>query len=253
MFLTCYIKVVKAILSGYLYICYSRKNQLKMCNPVKSTAPRLTQHERSEAMRERLIEATLECLVNDGYAGTTISKIISTAKVSRGAPIHHFPSKAALMEATAEQLIKKIYISLGKIIKKMENSEDRLESLIMAGASLLKTPEASALLELLVASRHEPELAAKLQHLWIISYKTTRDAAEHYLASKSDIDNVGDLIILTQWVLRGMVEDMHITSHTAKTTEFFNRYIKLWSSLLSHHLYTKSDVTTPPPKPKYWD
>lgn len=76
----------------------------------------------------------------------------------------------------------------------------------------MKTSETSALLELLVASRHEPELAAKLQNLWLISYQITRDDAEHYLEPKSNIDNVDDLIILTQWVLRGMAED--ITSHS---------------------------------------
>ena len=61
---------------------------------------RRSQVERSEAMRQRLIEATLQCLVNDGYAGTTISKIVDAAQVSRGAPVHHFTSKAALIEAT---------------------------------------------------------------------------------------------------------------------------------------------------------
>lgn len=80
----------------------------------------------------------------------------------------------------------------------MEHSDDRSQSVIMAGASLLKTSETSSLLELLVASRHEPELAAKLQNLWLISYQITRDAAEHYLEPKSNIDNVDDLIILTQ-------------------------------------------------------
>jgi len=67
---------------------------------------RRTQTERSEAMRQRLINATVTCLANEGYAGTTVSKIISPADVSRGAPMHHIPTKARRLEATAEFLIR---------------------------------------------------------------------------------------------------------------------------------------------------
>jgi len=63
--------------------------------------PRRTQAERSEAMRTRLIEATLQCLETEGYAGTTVTKIVEAAQVSRGAPVHHFPSKAALIAAAS--------------------------------------------------------------------------------------------------------------------------------------------------------
>ncbi len=214
---------------------------------------RRTQNERSEAMRERLVEATLQCLIHEGYANTTISKIITTAKVSRGAPVHHFPSKAALLEAAAEQLVRKIYISLGKIIKNMESSDDRLHDLIMAGANLLRSSEITALLELLVASRHEPELAEKIQKLWIASYHTTRTAAEHYLDPVSEQDNVGDLMIITLWFLRGMAEDRQLSHSSQQANDFFNRYIKLWSSILSNHLQAKKNIETPPPKPEYWN
>lgn len=224
---------------------------LKM-NDLKPVVTRRTQNQRSEAMRERLVDATLNCLVNEGYAGTTISKIIETAQVSRGAPLHHFPSKSALMEAAAEQLIRRIYISLGKIIKDMETSDNRLHDLIVAGSNLFHAPETASLLELLVASRHEPELALKLQKLWIMSYHTTRTAAEHYLKPEASTDNVGDLIILTLWVLRGMAEDWHITANSPNATLFFDRYIKLWTTLLSNHLHARQDVTTPPPKPEFW-
>ena len=218
-----------------------------------NTVPRRTQHERSESMRMRLIDATLQCLIEDGYAGTTISKIIQTAKVSRGSPVHHFPSKAALMEATAEQLVRRIYIALGKMIKNMQQSDDRLHDLVSAGANLLKAPEISALLELLVASRQEPELAEKMQKLWLASYHTVHAAAEHYFEPVTERDHVGDLMIITLWFLRGMAEDRHLSQNIQQADEFFNRYIKLWSIILANHLQAKVDVNQPPPKPVFWD
>ncbi|MCC2639175.1 MAG: transcriptional regulator [Moraxellaceae bacterium] len=218
----------------------------------KAKPSRRTQAERSEAMR---VDATLQCLVTAGYAGTTVSRIVETAQVSRGAPVHHFPSKAALMEAAAEQLLRRFYISisLGKMIKVIE-AGDRVHDLIMAGwRNLLTTPEATALLELLVASRHEPELAATLQKLWAVSYRTTRAAAEHYPEPAGPHDSVGDLIILPQWLLRGMAEDRHINAAAADSALFFDRYLKLCMTMLAGHLRARPGIYTPPPKPAFWD
>ena len=186
-----------------------------MGKPAASAAAkssRRTQAERSEAMRERLVDATLKCLVTEGYAGTTVSKIVATAQVSRGAPVHHFPHKAALIEAAAEKLVRHFYIELGKIMLSLEGSEDRLHKLITVGwRNLMATPHTTALLELLVASRHEPELANVMRTLWASCYDTTQTAAEHYLEPASPTDNVTDFMILTQWLLRGMAEDYQLT------------------------------------------
>jgi len=51
--------------------------------------PGATQAERSNAMRRRLLAATLESLAEDGYAGSTLSSIVRRAGVSRGAQVHH--------------------------------------------------------------------------------------------------------------------------------------------------------------------
>jgi AcrR family transcriptional regulator len=123
-------------------------------------APRRTQAERSEAMRQRLIEATLKCLETEGYVGTTVTKIVEAAQVSRGAPVHHFPSKAALIAATAEHLMRKIYIHLGVAMRHIDESEDKLTALIMTSwRQVFGTTENAVLLELIVASRRDPELA----------------------------------------------------------------------------------------------
>ena len=48
------------------------------------------------ALRGRLLDAALECLVELGYGGTTTSVVAARAGVSRGAQLHHFPTRAAL-------------------------------------------------------------------------------------------------------------------------------------------------------------
>ena len=58
---------------------------------------RRTQQERRAATRAALLDATIECLVEYGYAGVTTTKIVEHAGVSRGAQVHHFPTKAQLV------------------------------------------------------------------------------------------------------------------------------------------------------------
>jgi AcrR family transcriptional regulator len=211
---------------------------------------RRTQTERSEAMRQRLVDAALKCLQTDGYAGTTVSRIIEEAQVSRGAPLHHFPSKNALIAAAAEQLIKRVYVQMGKAVQSLEQSDDRLHDLIYSSwKGVLNQPEHVALSELLRASQRDPELAGILQRVWTASYLTLGVTAEYYLEPLTDKDNVRQLMVLTQWLLRGMAEDLHLVADHG----LFDHYLRLWSRLLAAHLRAKPNVTEAPPKPPLWD
>ena len=65
---------------------------------------RRTQQERRDSTRTRLLEATVECLVELGYARTTTLAVAQRAEVSQGALFKHFPTKAALLGAAVERL-----------------------------------------------------------------------------------------------------------------------------------------------------
>lgn len=55
-------------------------------------------------MRERLLDATIDCLVELGHARTSTVEVTERAGVSRGAMLHHFPSRADLMAAAVDRL-----------------------------------------------------------------------------------------------------------------------------------------------------
>lgn len=214
------------------------------------TRTRRTQAERSEAMRQRLIEATVQSLDSEGYAGTTVSTIITMARVSRGAPIHHFPTKSALIEATAEHLIRGIYIHLGHAVRHMEDSEDRPAGLIMASwRGIFSTPESGALMELMMASRRDAELAAVLRKLWIAGYEVLDGASRHYFEPAEDGPNPTHLFVLTHWLMGGMAMERHLTDGEHVNEHF----LQLWCRVLGAHLRPRDGVTTPPPRPAFWD
>lgn len=69
--------------------------------------PRRTQEERSEEMKARILEAAYLVLKEDGVNGFTTAKVAERAGVSRGAQVHHFPSKNDLVAAAMEYVFNK--------------------------------------------------------------------------------------------------------------------------------------------------
>jgi AcrR family transcriptional regulator len=54
-----------------------------------------------------LLDATIASLVEDGYANTTTSRVAERAGVSRGAHLHHFQTRQALVAAAVELLARR--------------------------------------------------------------------------------------------------------------------------------------------------
>jgi AcrR family transcriptional regulator len=65
---------------------------------------RRTQSERRAETRRRLLDATVESLIEVGYAGTTIRAVTERAGVSQGAQSHHFPHRVDLVASAFEHL-----------------------------------------------------------------------------------------------------------------------------------------------------
>lgn len=63
--------------------------------------------ERSAATQNRLLDATIDCLIDRGWAGTSTTEIVRRAGVSRGAQVHHYPTKEDLVLAAVEHLLER--------------------------------------------------------------------------------------------------------------------------------------------------
>ncbi|WP_195166718.1 TetR family transcriptional regulator [Mycobacteroides abscessus] len=124
--------------------------------------PRRTQEERSAAMRARLLEATIDCLVEFGYSGTTTSRIASRAGATRGALIHHFQSKSELMAESVRHLAFKRTQAVLEELMAMDQSADPIERYLDVLWRIHQGPLFIAVVELLIAARTEPDLRVHL-------------------------------------------------------------------------------------------
>lgn len=68
---------------------------------------RRTQAQRSEEMRRRLLDAAVQLLRQRGYVGFRVAEVCNIAGVSRGAQLHHFPTKESLVVAAIEHVFQR--------------------------------------------------------------------------------------------------------------------------------------------------
>jgi AcrR family transcriptional regulator len=130
--------------------------------PVTAGASRRSQAERSAATRDALLDATIACLVEDGYANTTTSRVAERAGVSRGAHLHHFQTRQALVAAAMERLAER---RGAELLAAAENLPDGRERLVQ-GLDLLwasyANPLFQAALGLWSHARTDPDLRERL-------------------------------------------------------------------------------------------
>jgi AcrR family transcriptional regulator len=91
--------------------------------------PRRTQRERRESTIRKLLDATTEILIEEGYSNASVQRICARAEVSQGGLFRHFATREALMVAAAEDVGQKI---LEHYQKEFEDRKDTEEPLVLA-------------------------------------------------------------------------------------------------------------------------
>ena len=128
--------------------------------PNPGDLPKTWQQTKSENTRHSILDAAIRCFYEFGYNNTTTEKIAKEAGVSRGAMLHHFPSRAELIKASVrhlnEQRIELYRREESDIQEGAEHS--RVEEGIDAYWNQLNTPSFVVFHELQVAARTDPEL-----------------------------------------------------------------------------------------------
>jgi AcrR family transcriptional regulator len=124
------------------------------------SAPVRQQQDRSRVTQRRLLDATVECLIEVGWAGTTTTLVAERAGVSRGAQLHHYPTKAALVLAAVEHLIERRRKELTAEAGTLPTlpPRERVDRVVDLLAASFTGPLFAAALELWVAARTDPAL-----------------------------------------------------------------------------------------------
>lgn len=211
-------------------------------NGSRTVTSRRTQEERSNATRALLLNATIECLIDFGYSAATTTVIAERAGVSRGAQLHHFPTKAELVAAAVEHLARKIGAEFTSELERVRTVDNPL----MVGIDVLwaryQSPLFDAWLELAVAARTDPELRASLTPVEMRLRAGIRRMASDLLGGDGGTkEDHGRLVELTFHVLQGLaVERLVLTESRRAREKREAQALDAWKAIVREQLAVRS-------------
>jgi AcrR family transcriptional regulator len=127
--------------------------------PRVAETTRRTQAERRATTRAALLDAAIDCLIEDGYPGLTTRKVAERAGVSQGTQMHYFPTRARFVADAVRHLAYRLASELREDTTRHPRSEHgRLELMLDRTWEMHTGPLFQATMELWVAARTDREI-----------------------------------------------------------------------------------------------
>ncbi len=196
---------------------------------------RRTQAERSEETKRRLLDAAAKVLSERGYAGLRTAEISRVAGVSRGAQLHHFPSKDELVLATLRDIYARGLERGRNRASAIDADADPIETIIADASDFFFSEEFFIGLDIVMSAgkdqalRQEALAVARggrlpLEEIWV----------EALTARGIPAPLATDLLWLTLAIVRGLA----IRTLWQDERDRFRRLYDLWRDMVRGYLTT---------------
>jgi len=189
------------------------------------TSARRTQAERSAETRERLLEAAAELISARGYARLRTADVADTAGVSRGAMLHHFPSKGALVVATLAHVFEKARAVSRARAAAIDKPDDLLAAVIADGREFFFNEHFKVSLDIVLSTSTDNAVRKQILDVSSKARRPVEAAWSEALAARGVSPALAaDLVALTLGLVRGMA----IRSLWDDDAAWFERLFALW-------------------------
>jgi AcrR family transcriptional regulator len=206
--------------------------------PRRTAVKRRTQAERSAETQRKLIEAAIAVLHQVGYGATTTGVIAHEAGVSRGAMLHQFPTKVDLMLAVVSDVYHREtseYRERGRLAASPREQFFQFPDLMW---DILTRPSAIAVLEIMIGSRSDKELAKRLGALQRQIETSSRETVEQILKDGgfSDLSEVNAVRRLFVAAVRGLSIDLMLLQDRRELDQAIRLLARLLRALFEGHV-----------------
>jgi AcrR family transcriptional regulator len=194
-------------------------------------------------MRQRLLEATVQCLAEYGWSGTSTTLVSQRAGVSRGAQLHHFPTKNDLVVAAVEHLALIRRDELAQSAASLPTGRRRTRAVLEMLGDHFTSDVFSAALELWVAARSDPALLAALGPFERVTGRETHKLTVAMLDADESQPGARELVQATLDLIRGLGLANTISNDQARRSRILDR----WAAVLEDDLprRTPGDAVNP--------
>ena len=187
-------------------------------------------------MRARLLDATVDCLVERGFSGTSTTLVSERAGVSRGAQLHHFPTKNDLVVAAVDHLTEVRGAELVAASAKLPTGPRRTRAVLQMLADHFTSPVFTAALELWVAARTDENLLAAVGPLEQRVGRETHRMTVELLGADESRPGVRELVQATLDLVRGLGLANTISDDARRRKRILDR----WATTLDDALEASS-------------
>jgi AcrR family transcriptional regulator len=194
---------------------------------------RRTQAERSETTRKQLLDAATKLIRLKGFGGLRTIEVSSVAGVSRGALMHHFPSKHALVVAVLTYVNEVTFAQSTRRAQLARISGDPIEEIIKDAEDFFLGDY--FFIELAIAMSDESTRRVRRDiHQFTRQTRFSIEAAwlDTLISSGIPEQLASDVLALTLSAVRGFSVRMLIENDPAQ----FRRLMNVWRDIIHRHL-----------------
>ena len=185
---------------------------------------------RSEATRQKVIDAAVELFDEIGYPATGMGDIIGRAQITKGALYHHFDSKeavaAAVIELGSATLLTTFVSACQSAVPAVENL---IHSTFVIADHMAGDKVTRAAARLTHTLGHLSEAAAHANRAWLaaMSAQLTRVAEEGDLREDVDSDAAAETIVAAT------IGSTLMSAEMSDGTDLPARLLRMWGVLLA--------------------
>lgn len=195
---------------------------------------RRTQAERTELTRVRILDAAVQVLARQGYAGLRTNEVARIAGVSRGALTHHFPAKDGLLMDVVEHVFRRAAtLGRSRADKGARPVGKAIDALVADSSDFFFSELFLVTLDLAIQSRTANGNIGPLADISMASRLPVEASwVEALTASGVPAALAEDLLWLTNSIVRGLA----VRRLWQDDPPRFKRLFALWREMVGNHL-----------------
>ena len=203
----------------------SQKSARRPLSPTR----RRTQAERTEATRTQLLKAAAKLIRTRGYARFRTADVAAEAGMSRGAQLHHFPTKDSLVVATLEYVFDQSQIMSRRRAAAINRPRDLIEAVIEDAREFFFSEHFMVAIDIVLSTSTDSSVRKQILE---ISRKARRPVetawTEALTASGVPSSLAANIVALTLSLVRGMA----LRTLWDNDPRWFNELFSVWRRMI---------------------
>ena len=203
-------------------------------SPTKSTrrptvARRRTQAERSEETRTRILKAAANLIRKRGYARFRTAEVAAEAGLSRGAQLHHFPTKDSLVVATLEYVFEQAQIVSRRRASSINQPRDLIEAVIEDAREFFFSEHFMVAIDIVLSTSTNQSVRKQILDISRKARRPVESAWAEALAANGVAGPLAsDIVALTLSLVRGMA----LRTLWDNDPKWFDELFSLWRKMI---------------------